>query len=116
MRLGPVFPLVVALLSSACGSATESDIDLTGTFAGIYTASSTPGVVYESSLQLVQAGSHVTGTLVTNAPRTASVTGTISGMNFQKPDILAKVSEGLGDAMRGLEIATLETKLAKRGW
>ncbi len=37
-------------------------------------------------------------------------------MNFQKPEILAKVSEGLGEAMKGLEIATLETKLAKRGW
>ena len=37
-------------------------------------------------------------------------------MNFDKPEILAKVSEGLGEAMKGLEIATLETKLATRGW
>ena len=37
-------------------------------------------------------------------------------MNFSNPKILAKVSEGLGEAMKGLEIATLETKLAKRGW
>jgi len=37
-------------------------------------------------------------------------------MNFRSPKILAKVSEGLGKAMRGLEISTLDTKLAKRGW
>jgi len=37
-------------------------------------------------------------------------------MNFSNAKILAKVSEGLGEAMKGLEIATLETKLAGRGW
>jgi pyridoxal 5'-phosphate synthase pdxS subunit len=37
-------------------------------------------------------------------------------MNFQNAKILAKVSDGLGEAMKGLEIATLETKLATRGW
>ncbi|MBU1090176.1 pyridoxal 5'-phosphate synthase lyase subunit PdxS [Patescibacteria group bacterium] len=37
-------------------------------------------------------------------------------MNFRDAKILARVSEGLGEAMRGLEIATLETKLAGRGW
>ena len=36
--------------------------------------------------------------------------------HFQDPEILVKVSTGLGDAMKGLEIATLETKLAERGW
>jgi pyridoxal 5'-phosphate synthase pdxS subunit len=36
--------------------------------------------------------------------------------NFNDPDILAKVSRGLGDAMPGLEIGSLETKLADRGW
>ncbi|MEQ8839647.1 MAG: pyridoxal 5'-phosphate synthase lyase subunit PdxS [Acidimicrobiales bacterium] len=36
--------------------------------------------------------------------------------HFQDPDILVKVSTGLGDAMKGLEIASLETKLAERGW
>ena len=36
--------------------------------------------------------------------------------NFRDADILAKVSRGLGSAMPGLEIATLETKLAERGW
>jgi pyridoxal 5'-phosphate synthase pdxS subunit len=36
--------------------------------------------------------------------------------NFSDPHILAKVSRGLGTAMPGLEIGSLETKLADRGW
>jgi pyridoxal 5'-phosphate synthase pdxS subunit len=36
--------------------------------------------------------------------------------NFADPHILLKVSRGLGDAMPGLEMSTLETKLAERGW
>ena len=39
-----------------------------------------------------------------------------AGTHYQDPQILAKVSTGLGDAMKGLEMATLETKLAERGW
>ena len=34
----------------------------------------------------------------------------------RRPTSLAKVSRGLGDAMRGAEIDTLEVKLAERGW
>jgi pyridoxal 5'-phosphate synthase pdxS subunit len=36
--------------------------------------------------------------------------------NFRDPEILAKVSRGLGSAMPGLEIGSLETRLAERGW
>jgi pyridoxal 5'-phosphate synthase pdxS subunit len=36
--------------------------------------------------------------------------------HFRDPEILAKVSRGLGGAMPGLEIGGLETKLADRGW
>jgi pyridoxal 5'-phosphate synthase pdxS subunit len=36
--------------------------------------------------------------------------------NFQNADVLAKLSHGLGDPMKGLEIDTLETRLAERGW
>lgn len=38
--------------------------------------------------------------------------------HFNNPDILAKVSEGLGEAMPGIEISTIpqEQLLAKRGW
>ena len=35
--------------------------------------------------------------------------------HFNEPDKIARASEGLGEAMRGLEISTLETKLAERG-
>jgi pyridoxal 5'-phosphate synthase pdxS subunit len=36
--------------------------------------------------------------------------------HYADPAILAKVSRGLGEAMRGSEIAGLEVKLAERGW
>jgi pyridoxal 5'-phosphate synthase pdxS subunit len=36
--------------------------------------------------------------------------------HYADPAIVAKVSRGLGAAMRGAEIGTLETKLADRGW
>lgn len=36
--------------------------------------------------------------------------------NFQDAHVVAKVSTGLGAAMRGAETATLEQRLAERGW
>jgi pyridoxal 5'-phosphate synthase pdxS subunit len=36
--------------------------------------------------------------------------------HFQDPDVLAKVSHGLGDPMAGLEIGSLETRMQERGW
>ena len=36
--------------------------------------------------------------------------------HYQDPAILVKVSTGLGDAMAGQEISTLDMKLAERGW
>ncbi len=36
--------------------------------------------------------------------------------HFEEPAIVAKVSRGLGEAMPGDEIATLDVKLADRGW
>jgi len=36
--------------------------------------------------------------------------------HFLDADVVAKVSTGLGAAMRGLETATLEQRLAERGW
>lgn len=35
--------------------------------------------------------------------------------NFDDPKIIAEVSEGIGDAMKGLEIDTLKTRMASRG-
>jgi pyridoxal 5'-phosphate synthase pdxS subunit len=36
--------------------------------------------------------------------------------HFRDPEILAKVSRGLGEPMKGLEIEDLDVKLADRGW
>ncbi|HAQ23358.1 MAG TPA: pyridoxal 5'-phosphate synthase lyase subunit PdxS, partial [Acidimicrobiaceae bacterium] len=36
--------------------------------------------------------------------------------NFADPSALAKVSRGLGEAMPGIELGSLETRLADRGW
>ena len=36
--------------------------------------------------------------------------------HFRDPGILAKISSGLGDAMAGLETASLSVKMAERGW
>ncbi|MGH9164731.1 MAG: pyridoxal 5'-phosphate synthase lyase subunit PdxS, partial [Acidimicrobiales bacterium] len=36
--------------------------------------------------------------------------------HFREPAIVAKVSRGLGEAMRGLDAATVGVKLAERGW
>lgn len=36
--------------------------------------------------------------------------------NYRDADIVAKVSRGLGEAMRGEESSNVETKLAERGW
>ena len=36
--------------------------------------------------------------------------------HYRDPEILAKISSGLGDAMAGLETATLAVKMAERGW
>ena len=36
--------------------------------------------------------------------------------HYRDPEILAKISAGLGEAMAGLETATLAVKMAERGW
>jgi pyridoxal 5'-phosphate synthase pdxS subunit len=36
--------------------------------------------------------------------------------HYQDAAVVAKVSTGLGAAMRGAEVATLEQRLAERGW
>ncbi len=36
--------------------------------------------------------------------------------HYQDPSVVAKVSTGLGAAMRGAELASLEQRLAERGW
>jgi len=36
--------------------------------------------------------------------------------HYTDPQMVAKVSRGLGEAMRGEESSTVETRLADRGW
>jgi len=48
------------------------------------------------------------------APRARAIVEATT--NFADPAMLAKVSRGLGDAMPGLEMGSLETRLADRGW
>ncbi|MFC1615733.1 pyridoxal 5'-phosphate synthase lyase subunit PdxS, partial [Patescibacteria group bacterium] len=37
-------------------------------------------------------------------------------LHFEDPEVLARCSRGLGEAMEGLEIDTLDQKYASRGW
>jgi len=48
------------------------------------------------------------------APRAKAIVEATT--HFRDPAVVAKVSRGLGDAMPGLEIGSLDTKLAERGW
>ncbi|MGH8974344.1 MAG: pyridoxal 5'-phosphate synthase lyase subunit PdxS [Acidimicrobiia bacterium] len=48
------------------------------------------------------------------APRAKAIVEATT--HFRDPEILGKVSRGLGDPMRGDDIATLDVKLADRGW
>lgn len=48
------------------------------------------------------------------APRAKAIVEATT--HYRDADVVAKVSRGLGDAMRGLEMGQLETKLADRGW
>ena len=48
------------------------------------------------------------------APRAKAIVEATT--HFRDPTMVAKVSRGLGDAMPGLEIGELDTKLAERGW
>jgi pyridoxal 5'-phosphate synthase pdxS subunit len=48
------------------------------------------------------------------APRARAIVEATT--HFNDPEILAKVSHGLGEPMPGLEIGTLEKRLQDRGW
>ncbi len=48
------------------------------------------------------------------APRAKAIVEATT--HYRDPSMVAKVSRGLGDAMAGLEMEGLETKLADRGW
>lgn len=82
---------------AAGGIATPADASLMMQFGcdGIFVGSG----IFKSSAPLQMAKAIVTATT-----------------NYKDPKILAKVSEGLGHAMKGLEITKLETKMQDRGW
>jgi hypothetical protein len=69
----------LAVMIAGCGNSTGPAASLTGTFIGSYTATADPGVVYQGVLQLTQNGANVTGTFTTNAGRSATMAGTVSG-------------------------------------
>ena len=48
------------------------------------------------------------------APRARAIVEATT--HFNDPEILTKVSHGLGEPMQGLEIGSLETRLQDRGW
>lgn len=73
------FCFLLSLQCSKSATGPGNGVSLTGTFIGDYTASANPGVIYQGVLQLTQAESHVTGTLTTNAGRSANFSGDVSG-------------------------------------
>src|SRR5215218_3084702 len=77
--------VLVSLAILGCGgdsggpSEPSIGLNITGTFIGDYTATVDPGTVYQGVLQLSQNGNSVSGTLTSNAGRSANVSGTLSG-------------------------------------
>jgi hypothetical protein len=74
----------VSLALCACGGDNNdgtgpTSLNITGTFIGDYTATIDPGSVYQGVLQLTQHVSNVSGSLTTNAGRSANVSGSLSG-------------------------------------
>ena len=67
----------VAVVACGGASTSPSTMNVQGTFIGDYTDAPEPGVVYQGVLQLTQNGSAVTGTLSTNAGRSATAAGSI---------------------------------------
>lgn len=55
------------------------------------------------------------GIFKSSNPRKRAAAIVEAAMNFDKPEIIARVSAGLGDAMTSLEISKLEDLYAKRG-
>jgi pyridoxal 5'-phosphate synthase pdxS subunit len=71
------------------------------------------GLVMQLGAEAVFVGS---GIFKSDEPAARAKAIVEAATNHRDPHILAKVSRGLGDAMPGLEIEGLETKLADRGW
>jgi hypothetical protein len=77
--------LVAAVVGcSDSGGPDDNGLQINGTWAGDYTNTVTPGVIYEAVLQLDQEGTQVTGFLTSNAGRSANiVNGAVDDANGQ---------------------------------
>jgi hypothetical protein len=101
--------LMVSIFASvaACGgdSTSPSAMSVQGTYIGDYTVVPQPGAVYQGVLQLSQSGSSVTGTLSTNAGRSATVTGSIANgqltMTFAFTDSCTGSASSTADISNG---------------
>jgi len=71
------------------------------------------GLVMQLGAQAVFVGS---GIFKSSDPATRAKAIVEATTHFRDPAIVAKVSRGLGEAMRGDEIDALDVKLADRGW
>jgi hypothetical protein len=72
--------LALIVLLSACGDSSDPDEpQYQGTWTGSYTNSASPDVAFQATLQLSQDGDDITGTLTTNAGRSATVSGSVNG-------------------------------------
>lgn len=93
----------------ACGGGSDSPVapstSVSGTYIGDYTNSADPGVVYQGVLQLTQTGGRVTGTLTTNAGRTAAIAGAVDGqrltVTFTYTDGCSGTASSAADVVQG---------------
>jgi pyridoxal 5'-phosphate synthase pdxS subunit len=81
--------------------------------AGGIATPSDAGLVMQLGAQAVFVGS---GIFKSENPAVRAKAIVEATAHHRDAHILAKVSRGLGDAMKGDEIATLDVKLADRGW
>ena len=78
--------LALVLVVAGCGGGDSNgpgDTQFQGTWIGPYTSTASPGATFEGVLQLTQDGDAVTGTLTTNAGRSATVAGEASGERLE---------------------------------
>lgn len=88
-----------ALGTVSSASLPGNAVNVTGTFIGTYAAESNPGLILQALLQLVQDGTTVTGTLETDANRSATVTGSIEGSQLALNFTFTDECEGIATAV-----------------
>lgn len=107
----------VALLLWACGGDSGPDTgpsgpstpNITGTFAGFYTASVAPGFTIRAVFELTHVDTNVSGTLSTNVERFASFSGTVSGTRLT--GVFTFTDDCVGTASATADITNNGTRL-----